>query len=75
MQKKPKNPNDNSQESTLGPLAKALGDIDGDKPTQSEPGTPGTGGDCEPVPEGEAEKSEAPPEGITLSQAFDGPAL
>ena len=65
MPKKPKKPNNNSQESTLGPLAKALSDIDAKKPAEAEPEEPGSGGDGEPAPEGAAEKSEAPPEGET----------
>ena len=65
MPKKSKKPNDNSQESTLGPFAKALDDLNGDKPAEAEPEEPGSGGDCEPAPEGEGEKSEGPPEGET----------
>lgn len=65
MPKKPKKPNDESQESTLGPLAKALGDVDGDKSAEADPEEPGTGGGCEPAPEGESEKSDGPPEGET----------
>lgn len=63
MPKKPRKTNENSQESTLGPLAKALGDVDGDTPTEREPEEPGSGDDSEPVPEGAEEKGEAPPEG------------
>ena len=65
MPKKPKKPEDELQESTLGPLAKALGDVDGDKPAEAEPEEPGSGGDCEPAPEGESEKSEGSSEGET----------
>jgi hypothetical protein len=65
MPKRPKKPNDESHESTLGPLAKALIDVDGDNPTEEEPEGPGNGGDSEPTPEGESEKSEGPPEGET----------
>ena len=63
MPKKPKKPNDNSQESTLGPFAKVVSEIDdkpsAEKPTQAEPPEPGSGGDG--APEGEAEKGEKPP--------------
>jgi hypothetical protein len=64
MPKKPKKPNDNSQESTLGPFAKALGDIYINE-SEAEPEAPGSGGDGESAPEGGGEKSEAPSEGET----------
>jgi hypothetical protein len=64
MPKKPTKPN-NSQESTLGPFAKALSDIDANRPTEAEPEEAGSGGDSEPAPDGEGEKSEGPPEGET----------
>jgi hypothetical protein len=70
MPKKPKKPNNNSQESTLGPFAKAVSDIDADKPsadkpTEAEPAEPaGSGGDGE----GEVGKGEAPPEGETSQE-------
>jgi hypothetical protein len=63
MAKNPKKPNENSQESTLGPLAETLSEVDGDKSSQSEPDEPASGGDSEPAPQGEAEKGEAPPQG------------
>ena len=48
MPKKSKKPPDNSQESTLGPFAKALGDVNGEKPAEREPEEPESGGDGEP---------------------------
>jgi hypothetical protein len=68
MPKKPKKPNDNSQESTLGPFAKAVSEIANnktpeDKPADAEPEEPGGGGDSGMARE--AEKGEAPPEGET----------
>jgi hypothetical protein len=63
MPKKTKKPNENSQESTLGPLAKTLSEVDGDTPTEGEPDESASGGDIEPAPEGADEKGEAPPEG------------
>jgi hypothetical protein len=74
MPKKPKKPNDNSREGTLGPLARVLGEIDADmtsadKPTEksepAEPAEPGSGGDSGSAPQGEAEKGETLPEGET----------
>ena len=66
MPKKPKKPNNNSQESTPWPLRLAVSEIGddkatGDKPAEAEPEEPGSGGDGE----GEAGKGEAPPEGDT----------
>lgn len=70
MPKKPGKPRNNSQEeSTLGPFAKAIGDLNGDKnsdkPVEAEPEEPSSGGDAN-APEGESEKGvegETPEEG------------
>jgi hypothetical protein len=66
----PKKPNNNSHESCLGPLAKAVSEIPDDKtstdqPTEAEPVEPGSGGDSAPASESEAGKGQAPPEGET----------
>ena len=69
MPKKPKKPSNNSRESTLGPLARVLGEIDADKtsankPTEIGPEEPGGGDDSGSVPEGEARPEGETPEGL-----------
>jgi|HubBroStandDraft_6_1064221.scaffolds.fasta_scaffold2143405_1 hypothetical protein len=61
----PKNRKNNSHESSLGPFAKAVSEIDPEKTTEAEPEEPGSGGDGDAAPEAKEEKSEAPPEGET----------
>jgi hypothetical protein len=76
MPKKPKQPKNNSQESTLGPFARAVSEIDPNRPVEdkpadtleaTKPAEPGSGGDGGAASEGEGEvgKGEAPPEGET----------
>jgi hypothetical protein len=69
----PKKPNDNSPESTLGSLARVLGEIDAnktsaDKPAEIGPEEPGGVGDSGSALGGEAEKGEALPEGETREE-------
>ncbi len=62
MPKKSKEPNDKSQESTLGPLAKALDNIDANEPAEGAVARQPPEGEAEPAPEGEPEKTEGSPE-------------
>ena len=70
-------PNNNSRESSLGPYAETLSEIDADEPSEGKPARkserakptdPGGGGDGDAAPGGRQEKGEAAPEGETPGQ-------